>query len=236
MSHYSTAVYYRLLNEGFEQAYGSGDVGEIAIVSLNYGNIERLVFGDRWEDAEAYLSKGIDRLLGARPDVIICASNSMHEAFEPIAEGRRLPYIHIADAAGSSIARRGMTRVALLGTKFTLESARMRRRYLDRWGVNLIAPPPMHAERLHQITLDELCHGVVSPTSRREIEDIAGQLVLGSLVQGIVLGCTELSLLVPDAKLHGVQVFDTTKLHTEAVVDFVKGDPRLVNPTLVRLS
>jgi len=226
MSNHATGEYYRLLNDQLAEV-NNGNTGEIAIVSANYGNIEHFVFNDLWAEAEVYLAEKLDRLEAAKPDVVLCASNSMHLAFEPVVEKRHTPYIHIVDPTGHAIREAGLTRVGLLGTRFTMNSRKMHQRYLDLWGVEIIVPDEQDRDLIDHITLQELCHGVVSPESKGEALDVVADLEARG-AQGIILGCTELCLLLGPDDVPHLPTFDTTALHISAAVDFVRGDDRLV--------
>lgn len=226
MSNHATAEYYRLLNDGLAAA-NNGNTGELAIVSVNYGNIEYFVFNDLWPEAEAYLAEKLDRLERAGPDVVLCASNSMHLAFEPVIEKRDTPYIHIVDPTGRAIRNAGLARIGLLGTRFTMNAEGMHRRYRERWGVEVIVPEPRDRERIDHITLQELCHGIVSEASKQEALGIVADLEAKG-AQGIILGCTELCLLLGPEDVPHLPAFDTTALHIQAAIDFVAGDEQLI--------
>ena len=227
MSNHATAEYYRMLNDEIGAA-NPGNTAELAIVSVNYGNIEYFVFNGLWREAEAYLSEKLDRLEAARPDVVMCASNSMHLAFEPVIERRQTPYIHIVDPTGLAISAAGLSRVGLLGTKFTMNSLNMHKRYRERWGVEIIVPDEQDRDLIDHITLQELCHGVVSPESKDEALDVVADLEARG-AQGIILGCTELCLLLSPEDVPHLPAFDTTALHIAAAADFVNGETGLVS-------
>lgn len=230
MSNHATAEYYRQLNERMAIAHGGkgNNIAEIAMVSVNYGNIELFVFNDRWHDAEVYLAEKLDRLEAARPDVVLCASNSMHLAFEPVIERRDTPYIHIVDATGAAMHKAGIKRAGLLGTKFVMSSQGLRTRYHYRWDVDVIVPNEEDKLAVSSVALDELCHGLVTETGRAKVLSVIDDLKARG-AEAIVLGCTELCILFPDGTpVAGLPVFDTTALHVQAAVDFVCGDTSLV--------
>jgi len=229
MSNHATAQYYAMLNTEMAKAHGGAGnhLAELVIVSVDYGNIELFVFNDRWIEAQAYLAEKLDRLEAARPDIVLCASNSMHLAFEPVIEARDTPYIHIADATGAAMRQAGMSRVGLLGTRFTMGSPQMRTRYAQGWGIDVIVPDAAGQAIASDIILGELCHGLVTQSGHAilvaEIERLKAR---GA--QGIILGCTELCLTFTHDTVLGLPVFDTTGLHVKAAVDFVMGDQTLV--------
>jgi aspartate racemase len=227
MSNYATAVYYDQLNAQMAARRGNGHIAELAIVSVDYGNIEHFVFNDLWDEAEKYLGEKLDRLEGARPDVVLCASNSMHLAFEPVIEKRDTPYIHIVDATGSAMRAAGLTRVGLIGTRFVMGSQTLRARYRDRWGVDVIVPEEADRAAISNVILGELCHGTVSEDGLVRSLTVIGALKARG-AEAIVLGCTELCLLLPGDAVSDLPVFDTTRLHVGAAINFVEGDDSLV--------
>ena len=227
MSNYATAVYYDLLNTRMAEANGGGNIAELAIVSVNYGNIEHFVFNDLWREAEKYLGEKLDRLEGARPDVVLCASNSMHLAFEPVIEKRQTPYIHIVDPTAVAVRKAGYGKVGLLGTRFVMGSQSLKTRYHYRWGVDVMVPEDDDRVTISSIILDELCHGTVSTASREKAVAVIGELKARG-AEAIILGCTELCLLLEGDTAGGLPLFDTTALHVQAAVDFVHGDDTLV--------
>lgn len=228
MSNHATAEYYRLLNDALGRLHGGGHIAELAMISVDYGNIEHFVFNGLWGEAEAYLAEKLDRLEAAGPDIVLCASNSMHLAFVPVIEKRRTPYIHIVDPTGSAIRAAGIGKAGLLGTRFVMGAERMHRRYAERWGVDILVPDAQDRDLIDHITLQELCHGVVSPQSRAEALDVVADLRAKG-AEAIILGCTELCLLLGPQHMPDMAVFDTTALHVAATADFVAGDTRLVS-------
>ena len=161
MSDQATREYYRLINRELNERIGGWDNGEVIIVSVNFGNIEHFVRHDRWDDAYAYLAQKVDRLERAGVDLVICVSNTMHRVVEPIMEGRRTPFIHIADPTGEAIRGAGKTRVGLIGTMAVMNSSELRDRYRDRYGVEVIVPSRADMEIVDRIIFDELVRGVL---------------------------------------------------------------------------
>lgn len=227
MSNHASAEYYRLINDQVGRKLGGGATAELVMVSVNYGNIEHFVFNELWPEAETYLHEKLERLELAGPDIVLCCSNSMHVAFEPVIEKRDTPYIHIVDSTGSALRRAGVTRAGFLGTRFSMNSARMHERYRRRWGIETLLPDEDGRERIDAITLGELCHGKVSPGSKAAaLELVADFRARGA--EAVILGCTELCLLLKPEDHPDLPLFDTTALHIEAAVNFVGGDNSLV--------
>ncbi len=217
MSNQATGEYYRMLNEALNARYGGWDNGEIIVVSVNFGNIAHFIRHDLWTDAQTYLAEKVDRLERAGADVIICVSNTMHRVVEPIMRTRSTPFIHIADPTGAAIQRRGLTRVALLGTMPVMCSDELARRYGDRFGVEILTPCDSDKTIVDRVIFEELVRRDLRPESKAEYLRIVGDLRQKG-AQGVILGCTEVFLLIDAADLPGFPVFDTTALHVEATV------------------
>ena len=219
MSDKATREYYRLINREINECIGGWDNGEVIIVSVNFGNIEHFVRHDRWDDAYAYLAQKVDRLERAGVDLVICVSNTMHRVVEPIMAGRRTPFIHIADPTGEAIRGAGKTRVGLIGTMPVMNSSELRDRYRDRYGVEVMVPSRADMEIVDRIIFDELVRGVLRDESKREYLRVVSEL-RDHGAEGVVLGCTEIFLLIGPDDLPGFAVFDTTELHVMAAVYF----------------
>lgn len=223
MSNQATAEYYRLLNEGLNARLGGWDNGEIVIVSVNFGNIEHFVRQNAWDAAQRYLSGKVDALERAGADVILCVSNTMHRVVEPIMAGRATPFIHIADPTGTAMRTAGLTRVALLGTMATMLSDDLRRRYAERFGVEIIVPSDPDKATVDRIIFDELVRRDLRPDSKARYLEIIDRLAADG-AQGVILGCTEIFLLVDQADRPDFPMFNTTALHAAAAVAFALGD------------
>ncbi|TWA76932.1 aspartate racemase [Azospirillum brasilense] len=223
MSNQATAEYYRLLNEGLNARFGGWDNGEIVIVSVNFGNIEHFVRRNEWDAARRYLSGKVDALERAGADVILCVSNTMHRVVEPIMADRATPFIHIADPTGAAMRAAGLSRVALLGTMATMLSEDLRRRYEERFGVEIMVPSDPDKATVDRIIFDELVRRDLRPESKAQYLEIIDRMAADG-AQGVILGCTEIFLLVDQADRPGFPMFNTTALHTDAAVAFALGD------------
>ena len=222
MSNEATGEYYRLLNERLNGRLGGWDNGEIVIVSVNFGNIEFFVRNELWDEAQAYLAGKVDALEGANVDVIVCVSNTMHRVMVPIMAERKTPFIHIADPTGRAIQSAGLKRVALLGTLATMHSEALAAHYLDRFGVEVIVPEDRDAVEVDRVIFSELVRRKLLPESKKRYREIIERLqTMGA--QGVILGCTEIFLLIDQRDLPGFPVFDTTSLHVDTCVDFALG-------------
>ncbi len=220
MSNQATGHYYRLLNEGLNGRLGGWDNGEIVIVSVNFGNIEHFVRHGLWSEAETYLGEKLDRLEQAGVDLILCVSNTMHRVMEPLMAARQTPFLHIADPTGAAMKAAGLTRVALLGTQPTMRSETLAARFRDRFGIEVMSPSDPDQAVIDRIIFDELVRGTIRPASKSDYLRVVDHLRRAG-AQGVILGCTEIFLLIGPDDLPGFPVFDTTALHVEAAIDFV---------------
>lgn len=222
MSNQATGEYYRLLNENLNNRLRGWDNGEIVIVSVNFGNIEYFVRNDRWNEARAYLTGKVERLELAGADLIICVSNTMHRVVEPIMAERETPFIHIADPTGEAIRKVGLGRVALLGTMPVMKSQVLHSRYKDKFGVEIVTPSEADREIVDRIIFNELVRRELREESKQEYLRIVSDMRSRG-VEGVILGCTEIFLLIGQGDLPGFPVFDTTELHVQAAVDAALG-------------
>jgi aspartate racemase len=219
MSNQATGEYYRMLNERLNGQLGGWDNGEIVIVSVNFGNIEYFVRQNLWDEARAYLAEKIERLERAGADVIVCVSNTMHRVVGPIMMERATPFIHIADPTATAIQTSGIGKVGLLGTMPVMQSEELRRRYSERFGIEIVAPNEADQTSVDRIIFDELVRRDLREESRLEYLRVV-ETLRGEGAQGVILGCTEIFLLIGQDDLPDFPVFDTTALHVEAAVSF----------------
>ncbi len=222
MSDAATADYYRLINARLNARHGGWDNAEVVIVSVNFGNIQHFVRAGLWDEARDYLAGKVDRLEAAGVDVVICATNTMHRVVAPIMAERATPFIHIVDPTGAAVRAAGLHRVALLGTAPTMRSAEMARRYAERFGVEVLVPCEADIAVVDRIVFDELVRRDIRPASRAEYIRVVDALRTAG-AEGVILGCTEICLLIGQDDLPGFPVFDTTALHVEAAVAYAVG-------------
>lgn len=220
MSNQATAEYYRLLNDGLNRRLGGWDNGEIIIVSVNFGNIEHFVRTGAWDEAAGYLADKVNRLERAGADIILCVSNTLHRVVEPLMATRATPFLHIAAPTGEAIRKAGLSRIGLLGTMPTMRSDYLRGWLGERYGLEVLAPPPADMEVVDRIIFDELVRRDLRDSSKAEyLRIIDGLKAQGA--EGVILGCTEIFLLVGQADRPEFPMFNTTELHAAAAVDFV---------------
>jgi aspartate racemase len=216
MSWNSTLEYYRIINESFTRRLGGLHSACLALYSLDFDEIQRAQHEDRWDDITRVLVDAGNAVKRAGADFLVICTNTMHKVAGDIEEKVGLPLLHIVDVTGDAIKERGLHRVGLLGTRFVMTEPFYQERLRDRFAIELLVPGEDDIDTIHQIIYNELCEGKVKASSRRVCADIMSRLV-NEGAEGIVLGCTELPLLIPPGDIHA-PIFDTTRLHAEAAV------------------
>ena len=216
MSWESSAEYYRLVNERVRDRLGGLHSARIVMASLDFAEVEALQVAGRWEDAGTLLVDAARGLEGAGAELLLLCTNTMHKVADQVEAAIGIPLVHLADATAAAVTRRGLRRVGLLGTAFTMEQDFYRDR-LARHGLEVLVPHADDRASVHRIIYDELCLGIVREESRQTYREVIARLVEAG-VEGVVLGCTEIELLIT-ADDSAVPVFPTTRLHVEAAVD-----------------
>ena len=217
MSWESTIPYYRQINELTKQRLGGLHSARIVLYSVDFHDIERLQHSGDWDAAGALLADAARALQAAGADFVVVCTNTMHKVAAEIEAAVSIPLLHIADPTAAAIKDAGHDVVGLIGTRFTMEEAFYRDRLRDRHGLRVIVPEAGERDLVHRVIYEELCLGNVLPASRAEYRRIMVALVAQG-AQAIILGCTEISLLV-DASDAPVPLFDTTALHAAAAVE-----------------
>lgn len=220
MSFESTLPYYREINQGMARRLGGLHSAKLLLYSVDFDGIATLQREGRWDEAGAELARVARLLEQAGCEGLVLCTNTMHKVAPAIEAAVRVPLLHIADATAQAIRRAGLATVGLLGTRFTMEQDFYRER-LAAHGIGVIVPPPAQRDEVHRIIYDELCQGRVEEGSRATYRRIMAGLVADG-AQGLVLGCTEIGLLV-GAGDADVPLFDTTALHAQAAVEFALG-------------
>ena len=217
MSWNSTLEYYRIINELVAQRLGGFHSARLILYSLDFDEIERAQCEARWEDAAHILAEASKALKRAGADFLVICTNTMHKVADIVAEKGGLPLVHIVDATGNDISERGLHRIGLLGTGFVMKESFYEEKLGKRLGIEVLVPGEDDMATIHRIIYDELCKGRVKTSSRRICANVISRLVSRG-AEGIVLGCTELPLLIRSSDVD-VPVFDTTWLHAEAAVN-----------------
>jgi aspartate racemase len=216
MSWESTVEYYRIANERVRDILGGVHSARILLDSVDFAQIEALQAGGDWEQAGRILAARATALQAGGADFLVLCTNTMHTVIDAIQAAVDIPVLHIADATADAIRHAALARVGLLGTAFTMEQPFYRER-LEESGIQTLVPGDDDRRTVHRIIYDELVRGIVSDRSRAAYRDIIARLVDDG-AEGIVLGCTEIELLV-SAEDSPVPVFPTTRIHVEAAVE-----------------
>jgi aspartate racemase len=218
MSWESSVHYYRIVNEEVRARLGGLRSAQTLLYSVDFAPIERMQAEGRWEDAGQLLAEGAARLERGGADFVVLCTNTMHKVASAIEARVRIPLLHIADATGGVIRARGIRKVGLLGTRFTMEEPFYRARLTERFGLEVVTPEEADRARIHAVIYDELCLGRVREESRPEYRRIAASLADAG-AEGIIFGCTEIMMLLAPEDVR-VPVFDTTRIHALAAVDW----------------
>jgi aspartate racemase len=217
MSWESTLEYYRIINQEVKARLGGLHSARCLLYSVDFAEIEALQHQGKWEQAGAVLAEAARRLeLGGAEFVVLC-TNTMHKVADDIQAGIGIPLLHIADATAEKIKAAGISRVGLLGTRFTMEQDFYRGRLEQRHGLDVVVPEPEARELVHRVIYDELCLGMIRDASRAAYRGIIADLVKKG-AQGIIAGCTEIELLVRDEDSPAL-LFATTRIHAAAAVE-----------------
>lgn len=217
MSWNSTLEYYRIINESVAQRLGGLHSARLILYNLDFDEIKKAQHEGRWDDTANILVDAGNAVKRAGADFLVICTNTMHKVAEDVEEKVDLPLLHIVDVIGDTVRERGLHRIGLLGTRFVMEGHFYQERLRDRFAIEVLALGKDDMDTIHQIIYDELCEGKIKASSRRVCADIIGKLV-NKGAEGIVLGCTELPLLIQPGDIHA-PIFDTTQLHAEAAVN-----------------
>lgn len=217
MSWESTLPYYRQINEAVRQRLGGLHSARLVLYSVDFHEIERLQHNGDWSAAGARLAEAAQALERAGAEFLVLATNTMHKVADAIEAAVDIPLLHIADPTAAAIQAAGLQRVGLLGTRFTMEQPFYRERLEQRHGIEVLTPDAAQRELVHRVIYEELCLGQIRQESRDAYRQVIAELVLRG-AQAVILGCTEIGLLV-SAEDASVPLFDTTRLHALAAAN-----------------
>lgn len=216
MSWESTVSYYQALNRGVRAQLGGLHSARVLLNSVDFAGIERLQHAGDWPATARLLAAEARKLQDGGADFLLIGTNTMHKVAPEIEAAIDIPLLHIADATAAKLRADGITRAGLLGTRFTMEQDFYKGRLQERFGLAVLVPDEAGRERVHRIIYDELCLGEIRESSRAEyLAIIEGLAAAGA--EAVILGCTEIALLVGDARA-AVPLYDTTAIHAEAAV------------------
>lgn len=218
MSWESSLEYYRIINEEVKLRLGGLHSARCILYSVDFAEIETLQHEGRWQEAAQIMANAGQSLERAGADFIILCTNTMHKLADAICAEINIPFLHIADATAQKIKAGGITKIGLLGTRFTMEHDFYKGRLVENFGLDVITPENHDRETVHRVIYDELCLGMIREDSKNQYQAIMDDLIKRG-AQGIILGCTEIELLIhPDEG--SVPLYPTTKIHALAAVDY----------------
>lgn len=213
MSWESTKVYYEYINHKVNELMGGFHSAEIILHSVDFAEIEKLQHEEKWSDLCQLMSESAQKLETAGADIILLCTNTMHLCSDSITRQISVPFLHIAEATGEKISSQKIRKVGLLGTRFTMEKDFYKTVLNEKFGIKVIVPDSPGREVVHQIIYNELVHGIIKSESKEIIKSVIRNLQKEG-AEGVVLGCTEIPLLISKSDTE-ILVFDTTKIHAE---------------------
>ena len=218
MSWESSLEYYRIINEAVKERLSDLHSAKCLMVSVDFAEIEVLQREGRWQEATRAMVEAARSVEAGGADFLIICTNTMHKMADEVQKSIAIPLLHIADATAEAIKARGLQRVGLLGTRFTMEEDFYRGRLVEKHALEVLVPDAAEREIVHRIIYDELVLGRIVPASKAEYLRIIGGLAEAG-AEGIILGCTEIGLLVSQAD-NRLPLFDTTRIHALAAVQY----------------
>lgn len=227
-SWYSTVDYYRYINKTVNDAYGNSTNPPLILVNLNQERIHELQAENKWDEIAHIFSDAVGRLRSSGAQGILFCSNTSHKVYSQVTRTTDIPILHIGDATGRAIRQKGLTKVGVIGTQYTMEDSFMADWLKQHYGIDTLVPESSDARKeLHRIIQKELSLGIFKPASKKYVLQQIEELRKRG-AQGIVLACTEFPLIIKPVDVH-MPVFDTTLLHSQMAVDFILGKPGLAD-------
>jgi len=218
MSWESSIEYYRIINETVRTKLGGLHSAKSIMYSVDFSEIEAFQCQGKWDEATALMIDAAQNVENGGADFVIICTNTMHKMADEVAKHIQIPLLHIADATAEKIKAQGLRRIGLLGTRFTMEEDFYKGRLTKKHGLEVVIPTEEEREIVHRVIYDELCVGEIRQYSKEQYISIMDHLVRDG-AEGIILGCTEISLLVEDRDSR-VPLFDTTMIHAVAAVEY----------------
>jgi aspartate racemase len=222
----ATVDYYVRLNKAVNRREGGHNTAELLVSSMNFALSAKCVIEGRWDEVGAYLAGRAIALEKGGAELIICVSNTLHKAAPAFMADVNVPFLHIVDPTARAIQRQGLKKVGLLGTKPVMAGTHISSRYEELFGIETIVPDEAGQQLVDKIIFDELCAGVFTEASKARYLAVISDLETRG-AEGVILGCTEIPLLVKQEDRSNFPMFDTTGLHVEEAIDFALGAPLL---------
>lgn len=223
-SNVATGEYYKFLNTEVNNRLGGWEIAETIISGMNFGNIEAFVREDDWSGLHDYMEAHIDALIAGGADILLCVSNTLHKPLEEIMAVRKTPFIHISDPTGEAIKKSGVSRVLLLGTRPVMQMAYIRDRYEKKFGLEILVPVEAEQLEIDRIIFEELVKSEIRNSSRQKYLKIIDRLSSKEGAEGVILGCTEIFLLIRQEDRPNLPMFNTAQLHCNAAVNYALSD------------
>ncbi len=219
MSWESTALYYRLINDGVKAQLGGLHSANLLLRSVDFQQIETWQAAGDWQAAERYLAQCAQQLKQGGAQGLVIATNTMHKVADGIVQASGLELLHIADCTGQILKQRGIQRVGLMATAFTMEQEFYKQRLIDKFGVDVIIPDDQERKQVHSIIYNELCLGDIKASSAQFYANVAESLSKNG-AEAVILGCTEIGMLLTQA-VTDVPLIDTTIVHAQHAVSWM---------------
>ena len=216
MSWESSLEYYRVINEEMKRRLGGLHSAKSLMYSVDFAEVEEMQHKGEWDKATALMVQAAKNLENGGADFIVICTNTMHKMADDIQNAVSIPVLHIADPTAEAIKAKGLTKIALLGTKYTMEQDFYRGRLIEKHGLEVLIPEDDERQTVHDVIYDELCLGDIKETSKKEYLNIIANLKKRG-AQAVILGCTEIGLLIKQEDTD-LPVFDTTLIHAKAAV------------------
>jgi aspartate racemase len=214
----SSKEYYRIINETVNERLGGLHSAKCILYSLDFAESREIQQTKGWDEMTKILIDTAQRLEAAGADIVLICTNTMHKFMPEIQREIHVPILHIADATAEKVLEKGLKKVGLLGTKMTMEEDFYKGRIGEKFGINVLVPDKDERDFIETVIIDELCVGKMNASSKKGFKQIIGKLVENG-VEGIILGCTEIPLLIKQEDVN-VPIFDTAEIHAKAAVEF----------------
>jgi len=218
MSWESSLEYYRIINETVKEKLGGFHSAKCLMYSVDFEEVEKLQRHGKWDEATALMIDAAQRVKKGGADFVVICTNTMHKMAEEVQSSINIPLLHLADVTAERIKAQGLKKVGLLGTKFTMEEDFYKGRLIKKHGLEVMIPDDEEREVINNILYNELCMGEIKKISKDKFKKIIDNLVLKG-AEGIILGCTEIPLLI-DKEDYEIPLFDTTRIHAEEAVKY----------------
>jgi aspartate racemase len=218
MSWESSLEYYRIINEQIKEKLGGLHSAKSLMYSVDFEEIEKLQHQGNWKEATKLMIDAAKRLEKGGADFVVICTNTMHKMADDVQNNIKIPLLHIADATAEKIKSKGLKKIGLLGTKFTMEEDFYKGRLIKKYGLDVLIPDAKERQIVHDVIYHELCLGKINQSSKDQFIKIIKNLVDNG-AEAVILGCTEIPLLVQQKDVK-VLLFDTTRIHAEGAVEY----------------